>query len=127
MNILVDTNIIIGFLKGKNDFLNVFKKEKIIISGITYAELLHGCKHQEDYQIIEKIYEQYSSPKIDIINWYHVGRNLSQLRFSGLTIPFQDVIIATQSLDNDLLILTNDKHFEYMKNVLKIKLFDEKL
>jgi len=39
-------------------------------------------------------------------------KNLCQLRGKGITVPFQDALLATLAMQNDLAVWTYDKHFK---------------
>ena len=47
--------------------------------------------------------------------WIKAGELSSALRRKGKTIPFSDILIAAIALENNLSILTVDKHFEEIK------------
>lgn len=49
--------------------------------------------------------------------WKQLGEMLYQLRISGITVPFTDAMIAQIAINNEVDILTNDKHFALIKTV----------
>ena len=49
--------------------------------------------------------------------WMKAGELSSSLRKEGKTLPFSDILIAAMAIENNLSILTVDKHFEEIKGV----------
>lgn len=48
------------------------------------------------------------------------------LRTNGVTVPYQDVVIATVAIENDLELWTRDGQYTLIRNVLPgLKLFQE--
>jgi predicted nucleic acid-binding protein len=118
--ILIDTNIIIDFWKsGDEDIKSVILNFPVYICGVVKAELCHGARNEKD---LTRILRSLSSfPEVDIKDrlWETVGKNLYKLRIKGVTVPFQDVIIATIAMENSLMVWTNDKHINQIQSVLK--------
>ncbi len=58
--------------------------------------------------------------------WEKVGRNLWLLLSNGVTVPFQDVAIATVAMENNAELWTRDAQFQFIQTVLsQLKLFQE--
>ena len=123
---MIDTNIIVDFWKTGNEKIkSIIVKYPIYICGVVKAELCYGAKNDDDLFLILKSLSSF--PEIDIQHrlWESIGINLFKLRTNGITVPFQDVIIATIAIENSLKVWTNDKHFENIQSVLKdLQLFD---
>ena len=63
----------------------------------------------------------FSEPRIPCVYAWGVS---NRLRSNGITLPFQDVVIATIAMVNDAQVWTNDVHFSRMKTVMpSLKLF----
>jgi len=57
--------------------------------------------------------------------WDELSINLFNLKTKGVTVPFQDAMIATIAISNNLTLWTRDKHFFLMQKVLsKLKIFE---
>lgn len=118
--ILVDTNIIIDFWKKPNEVSRaIFETEKVYICGIVKAELLHGAKDELSYIKIANGLKFFPEVKINDTFWDELSRNLYLLKNKGITVPFQNAMIATIAIANSLELWTNDKHFDLIKEVLK--------
>jgi len=118
--ILADTNIIIDFWKfGSPEDKSIFQNYDVFISGITIAELMHGAKSEHDKLRIIKALEAFPIVSISGKNtWEKLGNILYILKISGITVPFQDALIATLAIEYELKLWTLDKHFKLIKTVL---------
>ena len=126
--ILVDTNIIISFWRKRDKGIEaIFRNEDVALCGVVKAELMHGAKNPEDMERIKCVLASFPCLDMGKKDWDELGRNLYLLRAHGITVPFQDVVIATVALANDAQVWTEDVHFALMQAVLtKLKLFVEK-
>ena len=117
--ILADTNIIIDFWRNPDEkSAHVFRTEDVAICGVVKAELLHGARSTEDYQRIVLALADFPCVEMRETDWGSLGSYLYRLRTHGVTVPFQDAIIATLAISNKASVWTNDKHFTSMKSVL---------
>ena len=123
--VLVDTNIIIGFWRKRDKAMEeIFLNEDVAICGVVKAELMHGARNPEDLERIQAALSPFPCLDMHKEDWDELGRNLYRLRFNGITLPFQDVVIATIAMVNDAQVWTNDVHFSRMKTVMpSLKLF----
>jgi len=118
--ILVDTNIIIDFWNRPSELLKkVFTEEAIAICGVIKAELMHGAKSNKELNLISEALSEFKYIPLDESIWNEVGKISYLLRKSGIAIPFQDTILCALSLKNDLILWTNDNHFNLVKTVIK--------
>ncbi len=123
--ILVDTNIIIDFLRRKDKenstFYKVFSQEKNrpVISLTTVTELWAGksTEKKENLKFIEKLIENCEILLPTLKTAKQAGGILRQ---SDYRISFQDAQIASLALENKLLILTLDE--KDFKKIKKVKL-----
>ncbi|MBN2222274.1 MAG: PIN domain-containing protein, partial [Vallitaleaceae bacterium] len=110
---LADTNIIIDYIKKSDSSLDmIFEEYTIAVCGIVVAELLHGVKSIAERDVLLDALRDFESIPLDELIWQKVGNNLNALRKKGITVPFQDVVIATLCIHNNLQLLTKDRHFE---------------
>jgi len=122
--ILVDTSVIIGYLKGlENPKIELFEKvlkQKVMygISSYTYQEVLQGSRDNEEFN---KLNEYLSTQKIyflpESIETYESGAKMFyNLRKAGITIRSTiDILIALTAIEYDLSLLHNDRDFEMIK------------
>ena len=124
MKYLLDSNICIHFFRGKfgvNEKLNSVKIENCAISEITLAELVFGAENSEFPKKNHKILDEFVSqltilPIFDSIFTY--GKEKARLRKSGKMISDFDLLIGCTSIDNELIMVTeNIKEFKRIKGI----------
>ena len=124
MKYLLDSNICIHFFRGK---FNVFQKlnevgiENCAISEITLAELVLGAEKsnnpKKNHKLIEKFVSQLTIlPIFDAIPIY--GKEKARLQNEGKVISDFDLFIGCTSIENDLIMVTeNVKEFERIESI----------
>lgn len=111
--ILFDTNIIINMVNNPQDSSwEIYFKEKACICGITITELYRGLKTEQEKNKIEEMLSGFEIIKIEQEDWKQAGLFIASLRENGLSVPFQDAIIAYMGIKTNSRILTYDKHFK---------------
>lgn len=124
MKYLLDSNICIHFFRGKFgilDKLNEIGIENCAISEITLAELVFGAEKssnpEKNHQIIENFINQLTIlPIFDAISTY--GKEKARLQNSGKMISDFDLLIGCTSIENNLIMVTeNIKKFDRIKNI----------
>ena len=125
--ILVDTSVILEFWKNPTPRVRaIFEREEALVCGVTRAELCHGARSESDLARIEKAVDGFRQIETALPTWSLLGRNLYKLRRGGITVPFQDALIATVAIEHRLDLWTYDRHFPVMAEVLAdLRLFDE--
>jgi predicted nucleic acid-binding protein len=132
--ILVDTSVMIGYLKGsKGDIFD--KLDEIIdkdipfgINSYIYQELLQGSKNEKEYSRLQEYLR--TLPFYDLKNGKVSFEKAAYLylicRKNGVTIRSTiDLLIAETAIENDLYLLHNDKDFTYLGKVVKeLKIYD---
>ena len=121
--ILVDTTVLIDFLKGTEN-LKTELFEKIInhdypygIASYTYQELLQGARDETEYK---KLKDYFSTQRIyflpEVVETYEKAASVFfLLRRQGITVRSSiDVLIALTAIENNLLLLHNDKDYDVM-------------
>lgn len=116
---ILDTNIIIDFLKGKKEAVKLINNSKGVLgtTTITVFELFSGLKNDETEQISNFLGELYifEQDKTSAILGGNINR---QLISKGQQIDPQDCMIAGICIRNNLpLITTNKRHFERIENL----------
>ena len=125
--ILVDTSVLVQFLRGEdNEKVSIFETlieegQPFGISAFTYAEVLQGARDDTEYQLLDEylqsqvIYE----PRHGIDTFKEAATVYYQLRRKGCTLRgLVDILIAQTALHNKLILLHNDKDFEFMKKAI---------
>ena len=117
--ILADSNVFIDFWNNPTDsIVRVFEQEEIAICGVVRAELLHGAVSEKDIQTITTVLEAFEEYNLEKSDWQTLGEQLYKLRTKGITVPFQDAVIASIAIKHKLPVWTGDRHFALIQNVL---------
>ena len=126
MPVLVDTSIWVAYFRtGDNaerlDFL--IDENLIVINDLILAELVPALKVRNQRKLIKLLYNIY---KLRLcINWEQIVEFQFKSLKNGLNgIGIPDLIVAQNARQNHCKIYTLDKHFERMKDILKLQLVD---
>ena len=116
--ILVDSSVLIDYFNG-NETWQVLKldemlgKEIIVIGDYILTEVLQGFRNDKDYETAKNIFNTF--PCMDICGEeiaIKSANNYRRLKKKGITIRKTiDVIISTFCIENDFILLHNDKDF----------------
>lgn len=119
---LLDTNIIIDYLReNKDSALFLEKQKKPIISIITVAELYQGVKNKTELKKIKQLLKYFKILTIDE-NISLLAINLMEKYFLSSGLLILDAFIAATAINHKLILKTkNIKHFK-MINELKIEI-----
>lgn len=125
--ILVDTSVLIGYLKGNTDEV-IRKLDDIIqndipfgINSLIYQEVLQGAKNSyEFYKLNEYLGELRFFELKDLRSSYEQAALMYvQCRMQGITIRSTiDLLIAQTAIENNLFLLHNDRDFNNISSVI---------
>lgn len=119
MKYLLDTNILVDFLRGTKSIEVSMIKEGCAISIITYGELIYGaCKSDKKEENLSKIKEMINDLGIEIsflnekiMNEY--GELKAKLERKGERLDDLDLMIASSAISQNLTLVTrNIRHFK---------------
>lgn len=124
MKYLLDTNILVDHIRGKEVINQVSAGDEAVISIITLAELTHGAYKSDnpknslskiDYTI-DKLNLQVENLSKDIVNTF--GEIKANLEKKGQRLEDFDLLIAATAKVNNLTLVTrNIKHFKRIKGL----------
>ena len=82
------------------------------------AELFHGAKSDKEKEKIEDALNELNFLPINDEVWEYLGEILYKLKKQGLTVPFQDALIASVCIKHNSQLWTLDKHFLKIGEIL---------
>jgi predicted nucleic acid-binding protein len=100
---LLDTNILIQLNKLG---IKQFNKEDIFTTILSLIEYPLGSKHDNITIIFPSI-----------IQYEQAFKNALLLREKGTPIPTIDILIGTITVDKNLILVSDDLHFQYLQEV----------
>ena len=119
---LVDTDIIINYLKGGRNaqdfFMSIIDESALgFFSVITEAELLSGSRNADDESAIYSILDCMEPIEVER-NIAVTAGNLRQKYHARYRTELPDAIIAATAYEYDLVLTTaNEKHFNMFKDI----------
>jgi predicted nucleic acid-binding protein len=131
--ILVDTSVLIDFLKGEDNpavqkFVEVIDREiPFGISPLIFLEVLQGAATEKDFKLLMEYLQSQAFYDLRDRRESVVGaaRMSFELRRQGMAFRSSiDFLIAQTAIDNDLYLLHNDSDFERIKQISRLKTWD---
>ena len=120
---LLDTNIVIPFFDGNQDIVEkIDQAYEIFIPAIVIGELYYGAfKSSKQLKNIERI--DNFKPHVSILDCDEFtakiyGQFKHELKSKGKPIPENDIWIAALAKQYDITLVTRDKHFENLDNLI---------
>ena len=121
--ILVDTSIVIDYLRSHNrvqtNFIKLFKDNRLYLSTISVFELLNGSTSEVKRLDVETVCAEINILDFNIDTAKIASEIYRDLRTKNQLIEFRDILIAASALQHDLPLATlNRKHFERVNGVI---------
>lgn len=128
MNIVIDSDILIYFLKGQPEIVNklsTYPIENVFTTRINVTELLYGAynslKKEQNLSKISSFLENFHILEFDQEASIIFAQEKARLKQNGILIADMDLMISSITIANDFSLVTNNvKHFDRIKN-LKIE------
>ena len=122
--ILLDTNVVIDMINNSQDaHWELLNKEDVVVCGIVIAELYRGIKNAAEKNAVELFVNAVDELPLDSDasgeDWKKIGMFIADLRKSGLSVPFQDAVIAYLAIKYKTTLCSNDRHFKLIQMVNK--------
>ncbi|OGM31678.1 hypothetical protein A2803_04585 [Candidatus Woesebacteria bacterium RIFCSPHIGHO2_01_FULL_44_21] len=126
MKYLLDTNILVDYLRGRSKLDEMLVKEGSAVSVITLSELYYGAyKSMNPKKGAKEIEETVKDLSLGIIqlenNTKIYGKIKAFLEKKGKRLEDIDLFIAATAISNNLTVVTNNK--KYFRRIPKLKLY----
>jgi tRNA(fMet)-specific endonuclease VapC len=127
--ILIDTSAWIEFFRKKNLGIHtlvakLLKEKRAVVSGIIALELIRGGKTVKELNYLNDLFEVIEMVYPDQQSFFLAGKMGYALARKGQTLSVVDLLIAQQAIDNNLTLLSLDKHFKIIKKNFSLKLLE---
>ena len=121
--ILPDTCAWIDFFRGRPTPLaetlgESLLRVEVFTCGAVLYELLQGIKNPGEEEQVKNGLQALSYLEMTRDLWSSSAQLSSQLRASGHTLPFSDIMIAAIALNHGCAVLTIDRHFEVIPGLI---------
>lgn len=126
--VMIDTNIYSTAMRGEPRVVDLLRKiDQIGISTISVGELFSGFKAgSREEKNREELEVFLDSPRVAVhgievetADFYAVI--LNQLKAAGTPIPTNDIWIAASALQHGYKLFSEDKHFNFIQGLIRIK------
>ncbi len=130
--ILVDTSVLIDLFKGISNDPTDRMREVLThdipfgITSVIYQEVLQGAKSEKEYALLKEYLscQRFYHPKDPLKTYEDAAQIYFRCRKKGVTIRSTiDCLIAQIALEQNLLLLHNDKDFDAMAPIVELKLY----
>ncbi len=118
-SVIVDTDILIDFLRGGKQAISLFKDESepICFSAITVAEIYAGIRDRKEEEDVKRLFSLYTVVSATHEIALEAGKLVKKYR-SSHSVEIPDAIIAATCLVSDMELLTlNIKHYPMLKGL----------
>lgn len=125
MNNIIDSSAWIEFFKGNKKYYfikDLINNNAICTNDIILTELLPSIVHKKEKKLAELLN---SITKYDLlINWQEIlNMQILNLKHGNNNIGISDIIIIQNCLQNNLKLITNDKHFSDMAKYIPVEIY----
>ena len=122
---LIDSSAWIEYFKGNRIYsfiTDLIYTNAICTNDIILTELLPSIIHKREKELANLLNSLRKN--ILIIDWQEI-RNIQilNLKHGNNNVGISDIIIAQNCIQNELKLITNDKHFEIMTKYIPLKLY----
>ncbi len=122
---LIDSDILIYFLKGKQEVVEKLSQipiDDLYISRINYTELIYGAynssKINQNLKVIESFLDSFKVLEFTQISSLIFAKEKARLKKNGNIIADMDLMIASIAIENDCTLISNNiKHFDRVQNL----------
>ncbi len=122
---LIDSDILIYFLKGKQEVVEKLSQipiDDLYISRINYTELIYGAynssKINQNLKVIEPFLDSFKVLEFTQISSLIFAKEKARLKKNGNIIADMDLMIASIAIENDCTLISNNiKHFDRVQNL----------
>ena len=124
---LMDTNVIVRVLNGDRELINELSKiSSLCTCTVVLGELMYGAAKSahvvQNKQNAKSFCSRYPLLGVSNIVAEFYGEIKKDLLSHGNVMPENDMWIAATALANDMTVITQDKHFEHIQNLMALKL-----
>jgi predicted nucleic acid-binding protein len=125
--ILIDTSVWILVFKDKSGIeaervQTWLDGREVVLTRFNQLELLQGCRDEKEWRLLSDHLEAQTYIEANVSTWQASARIYFDLRRQGLTVRSPiDCCIAQLALENDLILLHNDKDFTVIGQIRPLK------
>jgi predicted nucleic acid-binding protein len=104
-----------------NSYLIKISDVPVFVSGIIIAELMIGARTEKEKEFLSFYMDGLHVLELKRSAFIGAGGHGFFLKKKGISVPFNDLLIGSQCIENNLVLIDNDRHFEAIANHLPLK------
>jgi predicted nucleic acid-binding protein len=122
----VDTSVWVEYFRGTVSALTnlveeLIKENRVSVNGIIIAELMIGARTEKEKEFLSFYMDGLHVLELKRSVFIGAGGHGFFLKKKGISVPFSDLLIATQCIENNLMLIDNDRHFDAIAKHLPLK------
>lgn len=127
--LLIDTSVWISVFRDhtrqvRQKLETLINAREVLLTRFTQLELLQGTLNEKEWTLLSTYLETQDYIELTSNSWQAAARIYYDLRRQGLTVRSPiDCCIAQAALENDLLLIHNDRDFETIAQVRSLQNF----
>jgi predicted nucleic acid-binding protein len=127
--LLIDTSVWISVFRDRSGQVRqqletLIADREVLLTRFTQLELLQGSLNEQEWTLLSTYLGAQDYVELTIHSWQAAARIYYDLRRQGLTVRSPiDCCIAQVALENDLLLIHNDRDFETIAQVRALQHF----
>lgn len=127
--LLIDTSVWISVFRDSSGQIGkqletLIAEREVLLTRFTQLELLQGSLNEKEWTLLSTYLETQDYVELTSHSWQAAARIYYDLRRQGLTVRSPiDCCIAQSALENDLLLIHNDRDFETIAQVRSLQHF----
>ena len=103
---------------GPDSLLGRMSEREVVLTRFNQLELLQGCRDDKEWLLLSNYLEDQTYIEASVETWQAAARIYYDLRRQGLTVRSPiDCCIAQIAIENELLLLHNDKDFSVIHQI----------
>lgn len=116
--LLIDTSVWISVFRDRTGQTRqkleaVIANRNVLLTRFTQLELLQGSLNEQEWNLLSTYLETQNYVELTVTTWQAAARIYFDLRRQGLTVRSPiDCCIAQLAVENNLLLIHNDRDFE---------------
>lgn len=125
--LLIDTSVWIGVFRDRSGQVRqqletLIVDREVLLTRFTQLELLQGSLNEQEWDLLSTYLKTQDYIELTVESWQAAARIYFDLRRQGLTVRSPiDCCIAQVALENNLLLIHNDRDFETIAQVRSLQ------
>jgi predicted nucleic acid-binding protein len=124
--IIADTSVWIPFLRGsgvqfQERLVPLIMADRLATTPVIIMEILIGAKSENEFSKLSKDLAALRCFDVSAKLWQSASKLGHTLRQKAISVPLTDTLIAAVAIENNALLLHNDRHYEMIASMTALK------